>query len=92
MPGDEYEKLIPLSEKAFVKAHKKRQIFLESEKYSSYSESEWEDHFMDEKRPGRVPGECLDFTIAYPLSKKADESDFMSSKLPGVLKYIQDQL
>jgi len=92
VPGDEYEKLIPLSEKAFVKAHKKRQIFLESEKYSSYSESEWEDHFMDEKRPGRVPGECLDFTIAYPLSKKADESDFMSSKLPGVLKYIQDQL
>lgn len=88
VPEEEYKKLIPLSEKAFVEAHKKRQIFLEPEKYSSFSESEWEEHFMDEKRPGRVPGECLDFTIAYLLSKEP----FEDSNLPVVQQYIQAQL
>ena len=89
---EEYKKLIPLSEKAMVEAYKKRQIFLEPEKYSAFSESAWEEHFMDEKRPGRVPGECLDFTVIYPLSKNVKEEEYESSKLSKVREYILSQL
>ena len=89
---EEYKKLIPLSEKAMVEAYKKRQIFLEPEKYSAFSESAWEEHFMDEKRPGRVPGECLDFTVIYPLSKNVKEEEYESSRLSKVREYILSQL
>ena len=90
--AEEYEKLAPLSAKAFVEANKKQQIFLYPDKYKDADEETWHENFFNPKRSGRVPGEALDFQIICPFAEKAEKGAWKDSKLEGVKKYILDQL
>ncbi len=89
---DEYDRLIPLVAKAFISAIKKRQLFLYPEKYQSYGEKEWEEHFMDPNRLYRMPYETLDFRVVYPLAKTAEKGEWKNSKLEDVKQYILAQI
>ena len=90
--AEEYEKLAPLSAKAFVEANKKQQIFLYPDKYKDADEETWHENFFNPKRSGRVIGEALDFQIICPFAEEAEKGAWKDSKLEGVKKYILDQL
>ena len=90
--ADEYEKLAPLSAKAFVEANKKQQIFLYPDKYKDADEEVWKENFFNPMRSGRVPGEALDFQIICPFALTAEKGAWKDSRLEGVKKYILDQL
>ncbi len=90
--AENYEMLIPLSSKAFLEATKRQQRFLHAEKFADLSEEEWKEHFYEEKRSGRVPGEALDFQIVYPLAMKEEEKQWKNSSKKEVIDYIIRQL
>ncbi|MBO4394725.1 MAG: CapA family protein [Eubacterium sp.] len=92
VPADEYEKLAPLSAKAFVEATKKQQMFLYPDEYKNADAAKWEENFMKPMRSGRVPGEALDFQIICPFAETAEQGAWKDSKLEHVKKYILEQL
>lgn len=90
---DEYQKLIPLSSKMFIENTKRQQIYLKPDKYNKDTTSEeWYENFYEPLRSGRVPGECLDFQIIYPLSLEAEKGAWKESKLEKVKDYILEQI
>lgn len=90
--AEEYEKLAPLSAKAFVEATKKQQIFLYPDQYRDADEKTWEENFMNPRRSGRVEGEALDFQIICPFAETAEAGAWRESKLEQVKRYILEQL
>lgn len=89
---DEYNKLIALSSKMFIENTKRQWTFLKPDVFKNATDEDWYNNFYEPLRSGRVPGECLDFQIIYPLSLKADEGLWKQSKLEGVKEFILDQL
>ena len=88
---EEYKLLAPLSAKMFVEATKRQQIFMKTMSCDA-TEEQWEEHFANPKRSGRVPGEGLDFFIICPLAKEADKKEWEKSKLESVKEYILKQM
>jgi poly-gamma-glutamate synthesis protein (capsule biosynthesis protein) len=92
VPEKEYKLLAPLAAKMFVAATKRQQIYLDRAKYLNATEEEWEEHFANPKRSGRVEGEGLDFFIICPLAKEADKDEWKKSSLESVKEYILEQM
>ena len=89
---EEYEKLIPLSSKMFIENTKRQLRFLKPEQFENASEEDWYNNFYEPLRSGRVPGECLDLQIIYPLSLKAEEGKWKTSSLENVKEFILKQI
>lgn len=65
---EEYQKLLPLSAKAFVKAEIKRKKFLHPEIYNEFSENDWEKYFFSKDREEFIEGETMDFSVILPIA------------------------
>lgn len=89
---DEYELLAPLSAKVLVEATKRQQKYLNPERFANATDEEWEGHFKEPMRTGRVPGETLDFFIICPLAEKEKEKAWERSKLKEVKSYMLEQI
>ena len=89
---DEYEKLVPLAAKMFIENTKRQLRFLKPDQFKDATDEDWYNNFYEPLRSGRVPGECLDFQIIYPLSLKADEGKWKESSLEGVKEFILKQI
>lgn len=92
VPEEEYNKLVPLSAKAFLSATKRQLKYLNPEKFSNASEEEFMENFMQTPRSGRVPGETLDFHIIVPLARSMSREAVDSSRLSKVVEYIKRQI
>ena len=92
VPEKEYQLLSPLSVKMFLAATKRQQIFLYPEQFQNASEEEWERHFLDPHRSGRVPGEALDFQVLCPIAKEADNNAWEQSSLTDIKNYLLEQM
>ena len=92
VPAAEYELLAPLAARMFVAATKRQQIYLNKDKWEHASCREWEEHFADPKRSGRVEGEALDFLIVCPLAEEAKKGAWKLSGLEKVKEYILAQM
>ena len=92
IPEEEYEKLLPLSAKAFVQAEKKRKKFLHPEAFNNFSEVEWEKYLLSEKREEYIKGETMDFSVILPIAKKEQKNEWETSSLSGVKEYILGQI
>ncbi len=88
----EYNLLKALSAKMFIEATKRQVKYLKPGQYDNATEEDWKNNFYEPLRSGRVPGECLDFQIIYPLSLEASNEDWKDSKLTDVIKYIQNAM
>lgn len=89
---DDYNKLEPLAAKMFLAATKRQQLFLYPDKFKNATEAQWKDHFYEEKRSGRVPGEALDFQIIYPIAQEEAKGAWKECKLEAVKAYILEQM
>lgn len=89
---NEYELLEPLAAKMFIAATKRQQIYLNPNEFKDATEEKWKEHFANEKRPGRVPGEALDFLEIVPIAEKEKEKAWEKSKLEKVKNYILEQM
>ena len=89
---DEYNKLIPLSSKMFIENTKRQLRFLKPAEFTNATEEDFVKNFYEPLRSGRVPGECLDFQIIYPLSQKAGEGKWKESDLEHVKDFILKQI
>ena len=89
---EDYLKLEPLAAKMFLAATKRQQLFLYPEQFADATEEQWRDHFLAERRSGRVPGEGLDFQIIYPLAAEAEVGAWKESSLEDVKRYILEQM
>ena len=87
----QYELLKALSAKMFIAATKRQQIYL-NKAMAEYDSSQWEEHFANPKRSGRVEGEALDFRIICPLAEKENEQVWSKSHLKDVMGYIVEQM
>jgi poly-gamma-glutamate synthesis protein (capsule biosynthesis protein) len=83
---------VPLAAKMFVAATKRQQLFLYPEKFENATDEQWREHFMAERRAGRVPGEALDFQIVCPLAEQAETGAWRESTLDDVKDYLLAQL
>jgi poly-gamma-glutamate synthesis protein (capsule biosynthesis protein) len=92
VPEEEYVKLSPLAAKMFLSATKRQQKYLKPAEFEDMDEEAWREHFLQPMRSGRVPGEALDFTLVYPLARKAEEGLWKESRLEKVKQYILDQI
>ncbi|MBR5950019.1 MAG: hypothetical protein IKZ87_01135, partial [Actinomycetaceae bacterium] len=92
VPEQDYELLAPLAAKMFISATKRQQIYLNRYEFENATDEQWEAHFLQPIRSGRVPGEALDFHIVYPLAQKADEGAWKRSTLDDVKDYIIEQI
>lgn len=89
---EDFNLLSPLSAKMHIEATKRQMTYLKPEEFKNATEEKWKEHFSEELRTGRVPGETLDFFILCPLAEKADEGKWRESKLEDIKKYILEQM
>lgn len=89
---DEYKKLIPLASKMFIENTKRQLRFLKPDQFNNATDEDWYNNFYEPLRSGRVPGECLDFQIIYPLSLEAEKGAWKDSNLEKVKQFILNQL
>ncbi len=89
---EEYNLLAPLSAKMLVSATKRQMTYLNPQRFKNATEEEWQEHFREPLRTGRVPGETLDFFIICPLAQKAEDGEWKKSKLEDVKQYILEQI
>ncbi len=92
VPEDQYRLLAPLAAKLLVEATKVQMAFLYPDRFANATEAQWEEHFAEPLRTGRVPGECLDFYIICPLAEREKEKEWQKSTLEDVKRFILDQL
>lgn len=90
--GEEYAKLAPLAAKMLIENTKRQLRFLKPDEFLDATDEDFLRNFYEPLRSGRVPGECLDFQIVYPLSLKAKEGKWQESSLDGVKNFILEQL
>lgn len=89
---EEYQKLLPLSAKAFVSAEIKRKKFLHPEIYNEFSENDWEKYLLSKDREEFIEGETMDFSVIFPIAKSEKYEEWKKSELLKVVKYINSQL
>lgn len=89
---DDYKLLSPLSAKMHIEATKRQMTYLKPEEFKGATDEKWKEHFSEELRTGRVPGETLDFFILCPLAEEAEKGEWQKSKLEDIKKYILDQM
>lgn len=92
IPAEEYERLAPLSAKAFVEEDRRKMIYLEPERFTNAPEEVWNGYFFSEEPDGYFKGAHMDFCIIVPFSKKAEEGAWKQSSLEKVKEYILRQL
>ena len=92
VPEEEYKLLSPLSAKMHIAATRRQMTYLDPKRFKDATEEEWKAHFAEPLRTGRVPGETLDFFILCPLAEEAEKEQWKQSKMPDIVKYIQDQM
>lgn len=90
--SEEYEKLIPLSAKVFLEAEKKRRIFMDSAKYSSYEVDDWRRLFHSKTLEKSIPGQQLDLAVLDDLASCEKDGAWKTSTLTAVVKYLLEQL
>ncbi|MBE6748206.1 MAG: CapA family protein [Ruminococcaceae bacterium] len=89
---EEYNLLAPLSAKVLVSATKRQMTYLNPQRFKNATEEEWQEHFKEPLRTGRVPGETLDFYIICPLSEEAEKGEWKKSKSEDVKQYMLEQI
>lgn len=89
---EDFKLLSPLSAKMHIEATKRQMTYLKPEEFKNATEEKWKEHFSEELRTGRVPGETLDFFILCPLAEEAEKGEWKKSKLEDIKKYILDQM
>ena len=89
---EDFNLLSPLSAKMHIEATKRQMTYLKPEEFKGATEEKWKEHFSEELRTGRVPGETLDFFILCPLAEKAESGEWKKSKLEDVKQYILEQM
>lgn len=89
---EDFNILSPLSAKMHIEATKRQMTYLKPEEFKGATEEKWKEHFSEELRTGRVPGETLDFFILCPLAEKAESGEWQKSKLEDVKQYILEQM
>lgn len=89
---EDYNLLSPLSAKMHIEATKRQMTYLKPEEFKDATEEKWKEHFSEELRTGRVPGETLDFFILCPLAEKAESGEWQKSKLEDIKQYILEQM
>jgi len=92
IPAEEYERLAPLSAKAFVAEDMRKMIYLEPERFTDAPRSVWDGYFFSEEPDGYFKGAHMDFGIIVPFSRKAEEGAWRVSRLEKVKAYILRQL
>ena len=92
IPAEEYERLAPLSAKAFVEEDRRKMIYLEPERFTNAPEEVWNGYFFSEEPDGYFKGAHMDFGIIVSFSKKAEEGAWKQSRLEKVKEYILRQL
>ena len=86
--AEEFELLSPLGAKTFVIEEKRRMIFLEPEKYSVFSEEDWNRYFFSEDPEGYHQNKHMDFNVVGPHALKAESENWKNSKLENVKQYL----
>ena len=89
---EDFNLLSPLSAKMHIEATKRQMTYLKPEEFKGATEEKWKEHFSEELRTGRVPGETLDFFILCPLAEKAESGEWQKSKLDDIKQYILEQM
>lgn len=89
---EEYKLLSPLSAKMHIEATKRQMTFLNPDRFKNATAEEWDEHFKEPLRTGRVPGETLDFFILVPLAEREKEKEWQKSRLQDVKDYILEQM
>lgn len=89
---EEYRLLEPLAAAMFLENTKRQQIYMNPDRFQSATEAEWDAHFHEPLRSGRVPGETLDFYIITEIAKRASEGTWRQSRLEDVKAYILEQM
>lgn len=89
---EEYDKLIPLASKMFIENTKRQLNYLFPDKFKNATDEDYYNNFYEPLRSGRVPGECLDFQIIYPLSLEESKKEWQKSTLEDVKKFILRQI
>ena len=92
VPAEEYDRLAPLSAKAFVEEDRRKMVYLEPERFTDAPQEVWDGYFFSNEPDGYFEGAHMDFNVIVPYSKKADEGKWKESKLEKVKEYILKQL
>ena len=84
----EYNTLIPLSSFAFIQEEKRKLLYLDRERFSVFTETDWENYFFTDEHDGYVKGEHMDLAICYQNAKPFTKNTWQNSKLQKVKEYL----
>ena len=92
IPAEEYDRLAPLSAKAFVKEDMRKMVYLEPDRFTDAPQEVWDGYFFSKEPDGYDEGKHMDFNVIVPYSETAEEGQWKDSKLEKVKEYILKQL
>ena len=90
--SEQYEILKALSAQAFLQEEKRKLIYLEPQRFSSFTDKEWEQYFLGDEHDGYVLGEHMDLSIVLENSKPFTFGGWQKSKLEKVKSYLLEHI
>ena len=84
----EYQILCPLSATAFLQEEKKKLLYLDKERFSSFETTDWETYYFTDEHDGYVKGSLMDLSIVYENAKSFADGSWKQSKLQKVKEYL----
>ncbi len=89
---EDFKLLSPLSAKMHIEATKRQMTYLNPARFKNATDEDWEEHFREPLRTGRVPGETLDFFILVPLAAEVEKGEWKKCKREDIKNYILEQM
>ena len=89
--AEEFALLAPLSAKAFVEEEKRKMVFLKPQRFTDFTQNDWDTYFATETSSSYYAGAHQDFKTIVPFSLKANDEHWKESKLEKVKQYILAQ-
>ena len=90
--ADEYKLLAPLSAKAFIFEDIRILKYLESNKYSNYTNADWNDFYDHTVSSYYTKDGHMDYDVILPLAQEAESGKWQESKLENIKNYILRQI
>lgn len=85
---EEYDLLLPLASKVFLKEEQRKMVYWKPEEYANATPEQWDAYFHSDKTDGYVKDNYMDLSLVVPYAEKASDESWKKSKLEAVKEYL----
>lgn len=85
---DEYDLLLPLAAKVFLREEQRKMIYWKPEEFANATSEQWDAYFHSDRTDGYVKDNYMDLSLVVPYAQKAETGEWKNSRLEAVKDYL----